>query len=112
MLVVTNGIVVNNIMYVDLCIEKLYEYTYSQANPSGGESPNGSAEGYSDDDMEQINSEAAKFYKEELIPQLNVEMKEKLGEGKPLPARYARHLYDVYNMGKAYLTVLMCVSQV
>ena len=60
----------------------------------------------------QINTEAAKFYKEELIPQLNVEMKEKLGEGKPLPARYARHLYDVYNMGKAYLTVLMCVSQV
>ena len=30
----------------------------------------------------QINSEAAKFYKEELIPQLNVEMKEKLGEGE------------------------------
>ena len=27
----------------------------------------------------QINSEAAKFYKEELIPQLNSEMKEKLG---------------------------------
>ena len=30
----------------------------------------------------QINSEAAKFYKEELIPQLNVEMKEKLGDGE------------------------------
>lgn len=28
----------------------------------------------------QTNSEAAKFYKEELIPQLNIEMKEKLGE--------------------------------
>lgn len=27
----------------------------------------------------QINSEAAKFYKEELIPRLNSEMKEKLG---------------------------------
>ena len=32
----------------------------------------------------QINSEAAKFYKEELIPQLNVEMKEKLDERKDL----------------------------
>ena len=52
-----NGIVVNNIMYVDLCIEKLYEYKYSQANPSGGESPNGSTEGYSDDDMEGDVSE-------------------------------------------------------
>lgn len=105
----------------------------------------------------QINSEAAKFYKEELIPQLNSEMKEKLGdgewmpshetivtpfaaekypdifsqkdtsvltidvertfwekltilhkianfpEGKPLPARYARHLYDVYNMGNSWV---------
>lgn len=104
----------------------------------------------------QINSEAAKFYKEELIPQLNIEMKEKLGdgewisvdtedemvvnfyypdifsqketsvltidvertfwekltilhkianfpEGKPLPARYARHLYDVYNMGNSWV---------
>ena len=143
----------------------------------------------------QINSEAAKFYKEELIPQLNVEIKEKLGEGewisvdtedemvvnfyypqifeaeylrscvrleigplaewlpchetsitpfaaekypdifsqkdtsvltidvertfwekltilhkianfpegKPLPARYARHLYDVYNMGNSWV---------
>jgi len=30
----------------------------------------------------QINSEAAKFYKEELIPQLNIEMKEKLGNGE------------------------------
>lgn len=30
----------------------------------------------------QINSEAAKFYKEELIPQLNIEMKEKLGDGE------------------------------
>ena len=30
----------------------------------------------------QINSEAAKFYKEELIPQLNSEMKEKLGDGE------------------------------
>lgn len=104
-----------------------------------------------------INSEAAKFYKEELIPQLNIEMKEKLGdgewmpshetrvtpfaaekypdifsqkdtsvltidvertfwekltilhkianfpEGKPLPARYARHLYDVYNMGNSWV---------
>ena len=29
----------------------------------------------------QINSEAAKFYEERLIPQLNVEMREKLGEG-------------------------------
>lgn len=29
----------------------------------------------------QINSEAAKFYKEELIPRLNSEMKEKLGDG-------------------------------
>ena len=106
----------------------------------------------------QINSEAAKFYKEELIPQLNSEMKEKLGdgewmpshetivtpfaaekypdifsqkdtsvltidvertfwekltilhkianfpEGKPLPARYARHLYDVYNQTKRIRT--------
>ena len=105
----------------------------------------------------QSNSEAAKFYKEELIPQLNSEMKEKLGdgewmpshetivtpfaaekypdifsqkdtsvltidvertfwekltilhkianfpEGKPLPARYARHLYDVYNMGNSWV---------
>ena len=105
----------------------------------------------------QINSEAAKFYKEELIPQLNSEMKEKLGDGewrpshetivtpfaaekypdifsqkdtsvltidvertfwekltilhkianfpdgKPLPARYARHLYDVYNMGNSWV---------
>ena len=104
----------------------------------------------------QINSEAAKFYKEELIPQLNIEMKEKLGdgewisvdtedemvvnfyypdifsqketsvltidvertfwekltilhkianfpEGKPLPARYARHLYDIYNMGNSWV---------
>ena len=104
----------------------------------------------------QINSEAAKFYKEELIPQLNIEMKEKLGdgewisvdtedemvvnfyypdifsqkdtsvltidvertfwekltilhkianfpEGKSLPARYARHLYDVYNMGNSWV---------
>ena len=105
----------------------------------------------------QINSEAAKFYKEELIPQLNSEMKEKLGdgewmpshetivtpfaaekypdifsqkdtsvltidvertfwekltilhkianfpEGKSLPARYARHLYDVYNMGNSWV---------
>lgn len=104
----------------------------------------------------QINSEAAKFYKEEFIPQLNIEMKEKLGdgewisvdtgdemvvnfyypdifsqketsvltidvertfwekltilhkianfpEGKPLPARYARHLYDVYNMGNSWV---------
>ena len=105
----------------------------------------------------QINSEAAKFYKEELIPQLNSEMKEKLGdgewmpshetivtpfaaekypdifsqkdtsvltidvertfwekltilhkianfpEGKPLPARHARHLYDVYNMGNSWV---------
>ena len=129
----------------------------------------------------QINSEAAKFYKEELIPQLNVEMKEKLGEGewistdtedemvvnfyypqifeaeylrssvrleigplaewmpshettvtpfaaltidvertfwekltilhkianfpegKALPARYARHLYDVYNLGNSWV---------
>ena len=105
----------------------------------------------------QINSEAAKFYKEELIPQLNSEMKEKLGdgewmpshetivtpfaaekypdifsqkdtsvltidvertfwekltilhkianfpEGKPLPARYARHLYDMYNMGNSWV---------
>lgn len=104
----------------------------------------------------QINSEAAKFYKEELIPQLNIEMREKLGdgewisvdtgdemvvnfyypdifsqketsvltidvertfwekltilhkianfpEGKPLPARYARHLYDVYNMGNSWV---------
>lgn len=47
-----NGIVVNNVMYVDLCIEKLYEYTYSQPNQSGGESPAGSIVGYSDDDME------------------------------------------------------------
>ena len=30
----------------------------------------------------QINSEAAKFYKEELIPRLNIEMKEKLGDGE------------------------------
>ena len=30
----------------------------------------------------QINAEAAKFYREELVPQLNVEMQEKLGEGK------------------------------
>lgn len=30
----------------------------------------------------QINSEAAKFYREKLVPQLNVEMKEKLGDGK------------------------------
>ena len=30
----------------------------------------------------QINSEAAKFYKEELIPRLNSEMKEKLGDGE------------------------------
>ena len=30
----------------------------------------------------QINAEAAKFYKEELVPQLNREMEEKLGEGK------------------------------
>ena len=143
----------------------------------------------------QINSEAAKFYKEKLIPQLNIEMKEKLGDGewisvdtedemvvnfyypqifeaeylrscvrleigplaewmpshetsvtpfaaekypdifsqkdtsvltidvertfwekltilhkianfpdgKPLPARYARHLYDVYNMGNSWV---------
>ena len=110
----------------------------------------------------QINSEAAKFYKEKLIPQLNIEMKEKLGdgewisvdtedemvvnfyylfvkkypdifsqtdtsvltidvertfwekltilhkianfpEGKSLPARYARHLYDVYNMGNSWV---------
>lgn len=116
----------------------------------------------------QINSKAAKFYKEELIPQLNIEMKEKLGDGewisldiedeaewmpshetsvtpfaaekypnifsqrdtsvltidvertfwekltilhkianfqdgKPLPARYARHLYDVYNMGNSWV---------
>ena len=28
----------------------------------------------------QINSEAAKFYKEKLVPQLNLEMKEKLGD--------------------------------
>ena len=105
----------------------------------------------------QINSEAAKFYKEELIPQLNSEMKEKLGDGEwisvdtedemvvnfyypqifeaeylrscvrleigPLAewmpshetivtpfaaekfndARYARHLYDVYNMGNSWV---------
>lgn len=30
----------------------------------------------------QINAEAAKFYKDELIPQLNLEMKEKLGNGE------------------------------
>ena len=30
----------------------------------------------------QINSEVAKFYKEELIPQLNIEMKEKIGYEK------------------------------
>ena len=24
-------------------------------------------------------------------------------EGKPLPARYARHLYDVYNMGNSWV---------
>jgi len=30
----------------------------------------------------QINSETAKFYKEKLIPQLNIEMKEKLGKGE------------------------------
>lgn len=30
----------------------------------------------------QINTEAAKFYKVELVPQLNLEMKEKLGDGK------------------------------
>ena len=30
----------------------------------------------------QINAEAAKFYKEELVPQLNVEMQEKLGNGE------------------------------
>lgn len=52
-----NGIVVNNVMYVDLCIEKLYEYTYSQPNQSGGESPAGSTVGYSDDDMEGDVSE-------------------------------------------------------
>ena len=34
----------------------------------------------------QINSEAANF-----------------PEGKPLPARYARHLYDVYNMGNSWV---------
>ena len=32
----------------------------------------------------QINAEAAKFYREELVPQLNVEMQEKLGDGKCL----------------------------
>ena len=34
----------------------------------------------------QINSEAAKFYKEELIPRLNVEMQEKLGNGEWISA--------------------------
>ena len=127
----------------------------------------------------QINAEAAKFYKEELVPQLNVEMQVKLGdgewisvdtddkmvvnfyypqifeaeylrscirleigplaewmpshettimpfaaekypdiflqkntavltianfpEGKTLPARYARHLYDVYHLGNSWV---------
>lgn len=30
----------------------------------------------------QINSEAARFYQDELVPQLNIELKEKLGDGE------------------------------